>query len=111
MEMTISNLIADSHATAEEKGWHDAPRSFGDRISLIHSEVSEALEDYRNGYAPHKVFYTADGKPCGVPIELADVLIRVFDMCGELKIDLERALQIKANYNRYRPYRHGGKAL
>jgi NTP pyrophosphatase (non-canonical NTP hydrolase) len=109
--MTISQLITDSYTTAREKGWHDSPRTFGDRLSLIHSEVSEALEDYRNGYLPNQVFYTQSGKPCGVPIELADVLIRIFDMCGELDIDLEAALKIKSDYNRTRPHRHGGKVL
>lgn len=31
-----------------DKGWHDSSRTFGDEIALLHSEVSEALEAFRD---------------------------------------------------------------
>lgn len=126
------NLARDIvHQTAVEKGWwepqvvlgyHDAdrtqpngqrvhvPRSLGELLALVHSEVSEALEEVRAGHAPDHL-YVADGKPEGVPAELADVIIRVLDICGHYGIDIEHAMLLKAKYNDSRSYRHGGKTL
>lgn len=50
-------------------------------------------------------------KPCGIPIELADIMIRVAHFAKKHNIDLVKAIQMKADYNRTRPHRHGGKAL
>lgn len=78
-------------------------------LALIHSEVSEALEEYRNGRLPTEVYAGNNGKPEGIPIELADVIIRVLDYCGYAGIDIDAAISQKHEYNRTRPYRHGGK--
>lgn len=79
------------------------------RIALIHSELSEALEEIRAG-RPH-VYYLA-GAPHGLGIELADAAIRLRDLlegaCGMELADLE---DIKHTYNQSRPHTHGGKAL
>ena len=109
--MTINELVTESHNTAVDKGWWEEPRSFGELIALIHSELSEALEDYRNGFAANQIYYRDGQKPCGVPIELADVLIRIGDLCGYFGIDLEQAVKKKLQYNKGRPYRHGGKVI
>lgn len=50
-------------------------------------------------------------KPEGVPSELADIIIRVLDMCGWYGIDIEAAVAEKMEYNETRSYRHGGKSL
>lgn len=108
--MNLNELADVCYAIAKEKGWHDRYVSQAERIALMHSELSEALEEIRNGHVVHEV-YEVDGKPEGVPIELADVLIRVFDFCGLYGIDLQKAVDAKIAYNRTRPYRHGGKLL
>jgi NTP pyrophosphatase (non-canonical NTP hydrolase) len=100
--------VDDVHSLAVEKGWWDVERSFGDVISNIHAEISEAWEDYRNGKDVNLIYYE-DDKPCGIPIELADAVIRIMDLCGKHGIDLFKCIEIKHNYNKKRSYRHGNK--
>ena len=107
--LTVSQLVSDSAKTASEKGWED-DRTFGDHIALMHSELSEALEEFRNGRGLAEVYYKND-KPEGVPVEFADVIIRIAAFCGHNKIDLAKALHEKAAYNKSRPHRHGGKII
>jgi NTP pyrophosphatase (non-canonical NTP hydrolase) len=140
---TISQLVEDSFSTAMKKGWHDPehPRTVGELIALMHSELSEALEEYRDDQPVDKVYYEYHGclpvpgsekplefttkdkqsvpaagvvtseKPCGLPIELADCIIRIADFCGKHGIDLVDAINLKAAYNKTRPIRHGGKKI
>ncbi len=94
----INQLCKEAFETAKSKGWHDEPREMGTILALIHAEVSEALEADRKGDAEN------------FAEELADVCIRVFDLCGSRGIDLETAIRQKMDYNKGRSYKHGGKA-
>lgn len=118
----LNKFMKEVHQNAVEHGWWEDERSFGEIIALCHSELSEALEEHRNGYDPTEIYYScghlkalkptvACTKPEGIPIELADCIIRILDYCGKENIDIEAALKIKHEYNKSRPYRHGGKAL
>jgi NTP pyrophosphatase (non-canonical NTP hydrolase) len=123
--MNIKETVAACHATSQSKGWWDdcrfistkagnldpylVQRTIPEKLCLIHSEVSEALEDYRNG-AMGEGLYEGSEKPQGFPSELADIVIRVFDLAGAMEIDLEGAIQRKMAYNKTRAHRHGGKA-
>ncbi len=109
--LTINRMVEMAYGNAMHKGWHDEDRTFGELIALCHSELSEALEDYRQGCKPTETFEDPDFKPCGIPSELADVVIRIADMCGKYGIDLEQAIKTKMEYNRTRPHRHGGKVI
>ena len=113
--LTIDEMVFESFETSRQKGWHEEPRTVGDLIALMHSELSEALEEFRDGQPADKIWFRGvDGgpaKPEGVPVELADVVIRIGDFCGRYGIDLDEALRIKMYYNRTRPHRHGGKVL
>ena len=106
--MNINDLIHISFTTAVKKGWHDEKRSIPELLCLIHSEISEALEEHRAGHHPNDIYYK-DNKPEGIPIELADAVIRIADICGLYDIDLEKAINTKIEYNKNRSYRHGNK--
>lgn len=107
--MTINDFVAEVHTTAVEHGWWEGDTfNVPEKLALIHSEISEALEHYRN--EEKEIFFGPDGKPDGFAIELADAVIRIMDLCGKMGIDLEGAIKLKHEFNKERPYRHGNKA-
>lgn len=103
----LSRLAHDIYENNVKHGFWDAERNFGEILALIHSEVSEALEEYRDGHAVGERYYRADGKPEGVPSELADVVIRVLDVCAGFGIDIDDVIAEKMRFNAGRPFKHG----
>lgn len=186
--LNLKSLTAGVHNNSVAHGWWEEERNFGELIALCHSELSEALEEYRNGKMLNETYYSGKNKygqlmqshektenckkPEGIPSELADVVIRVLDMCGRYhfdipeddsmegflgatyaydktpfaeficgchsglsaaaadgiehlevviimifsyckvhKIDIEAAILEKHEFNKTRPYKHGGKVI
>lgn len=116
--MDIKATQETVHDLAVAKGWWDAEKARGittadvlAKLALIHSEVSEAVEEARITPVDELTTQTREptGKPAGFAIELADAVIRILDLCGALEIDLGEAIRTKHEFNVTRTSRHGGK--
>jgi len=129
----MKNLIAQAHGTAKEKGFWETERNVSEMLMLIVSELAEAQEALRkelkcnhemasqlhqdieldrtdeefilrvlawkSAFETHIKSTFED--------EIADVAIRLFDLCGGLGIDLEKHIELKMKYNSMRGYKHG----
>lgn len=104
--MELQTLLDHSAQTAKSKGFDP---SFPEFIALTHSELSEALEEFRANRTLTEVYFSAGGKPEGIPVELADAVIRIAHFCGVHQIDLVGALETKLKFNSTRPFKHGKK--
>lgn len=105
--MEIAELQSLCHRQATKTGFNDKVIPIPEMIALIHSEASEALEEFRND---KPLYYTGEnGKPEGISAEFADIVIRVAHYCEILGIDLNHSIETKMDFNATRPYRHGNK--
>lgn len=99
----INKLVAEIHADNLKAGWwHKGGRHLlktnplvvSNKLALIHSEISEAMEGDRKGQNDDKLTHRKM-----IEVELADAVIRIFDLCGALKLDLGGAIEEKRKYN------------
>lgn len=119
----INEFCKAAYQNAVEKGFYENEPSIPERLCLIHSEVSEALEcdrkgkftdtnlDLLYGWVNDGVFqqeFINNAKDT-FEDELADIVIRVFDLAASRGIDLEKHILLKMRYNSLRPYKHGKK--
>lgn len=103
--MHIDELVDICHQDSIKSGWWSDPITnerysqinVPEKLCLIHSEISEAMEADRKNLMDDKLKH----RP-GIEVELADAVIRIADLCGFLELDLEGAIQEKLEYNRNR---------
>ena len=96
-EHNVNMLVDICHGLAKEAGWHDKHREVGTMLALIHSEVSEALEGFRKDLNDDHLTNRKMAE-----VELADAVIRIFDLAGAQGFDLGGALVEKLKYNQKR---------
>ena len=135
MNKSLNELRDEAWANAESHGFHEQPANFGERLMLIVSELADALEADRNGewFNPGP-FYGRENmamldKACmdalyagslsqdgfeqnvsgTVEDEIADALIRILDLAGIYKINLDFHVAAKMKHNEGRPHKHGKK--
>ncbi len=92
---SLKELCQICHAVAVEKGFWDEKRNIGEALMLIVTELAEAMEAHRHQ------------DDANFKEELADTFIRLLDLCGGLKIDIEEEIAQKCERNKKRPYKHG----
>ena len=108
----VDFLVETCHGASRNAGWwHDLKididlreeacrgSRFGkalvaEKLCLIHSEVSEAMEGHRKDMVDEKL-----PEFDAITVELADALIRIFDLGGALDLDLGGAIVEKMAYN------------
>ena len=132
----MKNLISQAHEMAKSKGfWDGEERNIPQALLLIISEVSEATEALRKDHYADKAAVESlsqdleldrtdeefllkainwktsfeQGVKSSFEDEIADVAIRLFDLCGGLGVDLEKHIELKMMYNSMRGYKHGKK--
>lgn len=103
------------HELAKSKGWHDENETedhFIERMcNNAHGEVCELYEAWRNNKL-HSPCDKAEGMIAPLTCleeEMADIIIRALDASVKLGIDIRYALEVKHEFNKTRPIRHGGK--
>ena len=104
----VNLLVKEVHQNAVEHGFWDKSQNVGEKCALIAGEIcGEFLESYRRDDVhpdEHCPEFTNQ------EIELADTVIRVFDLSGWMGTGrLGEAILAKMAYNKTRPHLHGKK--
>lgn len=98
---TVDQLQALISQFMDFQGFWESDNT-AEKLALMHSELSEALEAHRNQIISDDKIPDFDG----VTAELADTVIRIFDFSGHHRLRLGDAIIAKMLYNLNRPHKH-----
>ena len=121
MSKSLNELAREVHQNAVEHGWWNPEPSFPEIIALCHSELSEALEEYRAGNRirpgdPTPLRYYSGGgynataptlictEPRGMAVELGDCILRILDWFGKEELDADRLVECAAGLKISSPF-------
>ncbi len=91
------------YKNAVEHGFWKGEVNDGERMALIHAEISEALEALREGNpSSNKIMEFSN-----LEEELADAVIRIMDYAFGKDLDVAGAILAKIEYNKDREFMHG----
>jgi len=123
--MNLNNLAEEIYEGNKEKGFWDQGRNVGETLMLVVTELAEAMEVHRKTGniriselrkkivldAPMELFPSKFRMLSKDTFgdEIADALIRIFDLAGGFGIDLDFHVSQKLRYNATRPHKHGKK--
>lgn len=130
--LDLDQFMKEVHGVAKDHGWWDFPyKSPLECMALMVSELAEAMEETRHQnsrppiyqvqegifitpssndpHNPQRLYWDSSFKPEGEAVELADCIIRILDYCAFHELPIVEALQLKNEYNKSRPYKHGKK--
>ena len=93
--MMLNWLSKDVAKWRESKGFKTSWENMPEKLMLVVTELSEAMEAYRHED-------TENFKE-----EIADTFIRLADICGSVGIDIESEIKKKMEVNKQRPHKHG----
>lgn len=123
--MRIKEIAEEIHEINKSKGFWDnkKTKNVGEMLMLVTSELAEALEADRDNHKADREAYSwglsdewYEGRDKAnfekhiknsFEDEIADAVIRLFDISEGLGIDLEWHIREKVNYNKSRPHKHG----
>lgn len=99
---SINPVVELCYKTSKANGWWDKgidnPLVVPTKLALCHSELSEALEGHRKNLMDDKLPHRKM-----MEVELADAVIRIFDLAGAMGFDLGQAIAEKMEFNNVRP--------
>ena len=89
-------------------GVKPVPSELPEHLMFITSEVSEVYEEHRKGRAVDEIYWE-NGKPEGIPIEMADVILKTLYVAEAYGMDMMKALRIKLIHNANKKRKKNGE--
>lgn len=117
----LNQLSKELHSFQIQAGFTDS--NITQRLMLVHSEITEAFEAFREGKMADIELFNYNQEEHGVDWklafeaeikdsmedEIADAIIRLLAFCSENNIDIEFHINEKMKYNALRGFKYGGK--